>query len=51
MKAKAVYLAMPETKQKQRFRTREALAIKHFGDFSPEALAPFLDTIQNDGGV
>jgi hypothetical protein len=47
MKAKAVYLAAPETKHKQRFRTREALAIKNFEDFSPEILAPFLEAMKN----
>lgn len=47
MKAKAVYLAAPETKHKQRFRTHEALAIKNFEDFSPEILAPFLEAMEN----
>ncbi len=47
IKAKAVYLAAPETKHKQRFRTREALAIKNFADFSPEILTPFLNAMKN----
>jgi hypothetical protein len=47
MKAKAVYLAAPETKHKQRFRTREALAIKNFEDFSPEVLKPFIEAVRN----
>jgi len=46
MKAKAIYLAAPETSYKLRFRTREVLTLKHFAEFSPEALAPFLDVIQ-----
>ena len=47
MKAKAVYLGSPETKQKQRFRTREALTIKQFGDFAPETLASFIEALKN----
>ena len=46
MKAKAVYLAAPETKHKQRFRTREAIAIKKFEEFAPEGLASFLEAIR-----
>ncbi len=51
MKVKAVYLAAPLTKFKERFRTREALMIKHFDDFSPKALEPFLGALKNGHGV
>jgi len=50
LEAKAVYIASPETKLKQRFRTREALTIKDFADFSPDSLAPFIETIQKEKG-
>lgn len=50
LEAKAVYIASPETKLKQRFRTREALTIKDFDDFSPDSLAPFIETIQKKKG-
>ena len=40
--AKAIYVSAPETPAKQRFRTHEALVIKQFSVFSPEALQPFL---------
>jgi len=51
MKAKAIYLAAPKTKHKERFRTREALAIKNFEDFSPDALLPFLEAVKNGKGA
>ena len=39
----AIYLAGPETKTKQRFRSKEIdEVIKNFGDFEPESLKPFL---------
>ncbi len=45
MLANLVYVAGPETPLKQRFRTHEALVLKNFGKFSPEALQPFLQTL------
>ena len=49
MKAKAVYLAAPETKHKLRFRTREAQTVKNFGDFSAELLTDFLGAVRGGG--
>lgn len=49
MLAKAIYVAEPQTSQKQQFRTREALTIKNFGAFSPELLAPFLTQVVQRG--
>lgn len=46
MLARAVLVAGPETIEKTRFRTHEAMVIRSFGDFSPETLRPFLDAIQ-----
>ena len=45
--AKAFYISGDMTPQKERFRSYEALVIKHFGDFMPELLAPFLTQIQH----
>src|SRR5262245_18150759 len=45
MQGKAVYISAPETEPKQRFRTHEALVIRNFGAFSPDALAPLLAQI------
>ncbi len=50
-KATAVYVAGPEDTQKARFRTRAVdEVIKHFGDFSADAIAPFLSKIKTPGG-
>jgi len=48
----AVYVASPETPQKQHFRTREALTIiKNFALFSPDLLEQFFTQIaQGQGG-
>jgi hypothetical protein len=46
MLASMVYLDAPETPQKLRFRTHEAMVIKNFGPFAPEALAPFIDALK-----
>jgi cellulose biosynthesis protein BcsQ len=46
MRAQAVLLAAPETEEKKRFRTREAMVIKDFGNFSAETLRSFVETIQ-----
>ncbi|HEX8072540.1 MAG TPA: TIR domain-containing protein [Pyrinomonadaceae bacterium] len=50
MRAKAVYVAGPETPQKQRFRTHEALVVRNFGDFAPEGLQPFVNTVKEARG-
>ena len=41
--ANAVFVAMPQTPDKERFRTQAALVVKAMQDFSPDALAPFLE--------
>ena len=51
MKAKAIFIAGPETKHKHRFRTREALTIKNFEEFSPDELAEFLVTLTGREGA
>ena len=42
LRAKAIYVALPETPQKRRVRTREATVIPQQQDFDPAALEPFL---------
>lgn len=50
-KTTAVYVAGPEDAQKARFRTRAVdEVIKNFGDFSVDALAPFLSKIKTPSG-
>lgn len=44
--ATAVYLGPPDTVQKQRFRTREALTIRGGPDFDPASLQPLLSAIE-----
>jgi hypothetical protein len=52
MLAIAVYVAGPETNQKQRFRTHQAMVIKNFEEFSPHALEPFrVQLTQRQGGL
>lgn len=45
MLANLVYIAGPDAALKQRFRTHEALVVKNFDKFSPEALQPFLQAL------
>lgn len=47
----AIYVTGPKTPAKELFKSREALLIKHFDDFSPPSLQPFVDAIQIDGEV
>ncbi len=52
MLAKAVYVAGPETDQKQRFRTQQTMVIKNFEEFSPRVLEPFrVQLTQSQGGL
>jgi hypothetical protein len=44
--ATAVYVTGEETEHKEEFRTREALVIKNFEAFSPEAMAKFVAGLQ-----
>ncbi|HEV8138670.1 MAG TPA: toll/interleukin-1 receptor domain-containing protein [Pyrinomonadaceae bacterium] len=45
MLAQAIYTGPPENPAKQRYRTREALLLRNFGDFTPGAIQPFLEEI------
>ncbi len=50
MRATAIYVAGPETREKARFRTRNAdEVIKHFDAFSPDMLAPFVQRLKTTG--
>src|SRR5205807_898137 len=46
--AKAVYITAPELPAKERFKTLEALVIKYYGEFNPDAIEPFLAHISKD---
>ena len=50
MRAKAVFIGAPETKLKQRYQSREALVIRSFGAFMPEALTGFLAQLRSGKG-
>jgi hypothetical protein len=43
--AKAFCISGDQTPPKERFRSNEAIVIKHYGEFPPESLAPFLAEI------
>jgi len=45
IRAKAIYVAGPETPQKGRLRTREARVIEAVGGFEPGRLEPFLEEL------
>ena len=47
----SVYVAPPKTTKKEMFRTREALLIKNFTDFDPEALKPFIQQLKESKGM
>jgi hypothetical protein len=50
--AKAVYVAAPQTAEKERLRTHEALIIKGYDEtFSPAPLNPFLDQLRAAKGA
>lgn len=51
MLAKAVYISTPQTDQKLRFKTHEAMTITNFGEFTPNVLTPFLDQIRQAKGA
>jgi hypothetical protein len=44
--AQAIYIGGPPTEEKQRFRTREAIVIKHYDEISASSLEPFLNAIE-----
>jgi hypothetical protein len=45
MLAQAIYTGPPENPTKQRYRTREALLLRNFSDFTPDAIQPFIEEI------
>ena len=45
MLAQAIYTGAPDNPAKQRYRTREALLLRNFGDFTPDAIQPFIEEI------
>jgi len=49
--AKAIYIAGPPTPAKERVRDHEALVIRSFEGFRPEALAPFLAKLGKGAGA
>ena len=51
MLAKAIYISAPQTDQKLRFKTHEAMTITNFGDFTPNVLTPFFDQIRQAKGA
>ena len=50
MLAQAILTGLPDTPAKQRYRTREALLLRNFGDFTPDVLQPFIDEINKVKG-
>lgn len=49
--ARAFYLAGPKTPAKERFNTNSAHVIRGYGEFDPQALAPFLADMTRSKGV
>ena len=48
---KAVYVSLPQSQQKEAFRTNEALVIKNYGTFNPASLSPFLAQMSKASGA
>jgi len=46
-RARAIYIAAPETDHKRRFQTREALLMRNFQEFSGDTLQPFLEALRH----
>jgi len=46
LRALAISLIAPETAEKQKFRTHEAMVINQSGDLVPECLQPFIDQMK-----
>ena len=49
--AKAFFITGDKTPPKERFRSNEALVVKHFDQFAPHLLQPFLDQIRQAKGA
>jgi hypothetical protein len=47
---KLIYLGAPESQSKDRFRTLEAQVIRHYGEFDPASLGPFIAQIKKAKG-
>jgi hypothetical protein len=47
LRALAISLIAPETPEKQKFRTHEAMVITQSGDFAPEPLQPFIAQLKS----
>ncbi|HEY6968924.1 MAG TPA: toll/interleukin-1 receptor domain-containing protein [Candidatus Angelobacter sp.] len=50
LRSKAVYIAGPQSQQKDQFKTNEALTIRNYGNFTPELLSPFVQQINSVKG-
>jgi hypothetical protein len=44
--AKSIFIGGQPTPHKESFRTLEATVIKRYGDFSPDAIAPFIEQVR-----
>lgn len=49
--AKAVFIGGQPTPHKDSFRTLEAVIIRSYGDFSPDAIAPFIEQVRKTKGA
>jgi hypothetical protein len=47
---KAIYVGAPESPTKERFKTREAMVIRHYAEFAPVPVEPFIAQIRNAKG-
>lgn len=50
IKRRAIFVVGEKTGHKERFRTREAELIKHFGSFSPDVLSSFISQLREGNG-
>lgn len=49
--AKAFYLTGPQTPEKQRFKVKDGIVIRNFGEFSSASLNPFIEQIKKAKGA
>jgi hypothetical protein len=42
----AVYIGRDENPSKQRFQANELMVIRHFGEFAPETIDPFVEQVR-----
>lgn len=50
VRARGIFIAGPETEQKRRFQTREAILVRNFQEFSGDTLQPFLEELRREPG-